>query len=188
LRQFGTSARSRCFVLFFSNVFIGNTNPPAFNTRRTFVNEWVVARMRSLPRALSAAEALQTAGADPACRSGGKDGTRVVDEPLTSPSHSHPPGPSRTTDCGAGCTAVGHLPSTLLQMGETCSQSPAQRGGGSAQRTPEREDGPGEGIVATSSIIILPQSSPFPAASHRATPHPATFSRCPAPALQNLML
>lgn len=96
----------------------------------------------------SPAQALQKTGADPACLGTGAGGTTTVDEPLPSPSHTHPPGSSRPADSDRGGAAVGDLPSALSQMGEARPQSNTGGGGGSAQRTPEREDGPGQASTA----------------------------------------
>lgn len=95
-----------------------------------------------------AARDLQTASANPACLSTGTERTTVIDEPLSTPSHTHPPGPGGPVDGRAGGATTGHLPSALLHVGEACPQSAAPCRGGSTQRTPQREVGPGQASLA----------------------------------------
>ena len=96
----------------------------------------------------SAAQTLQTAGANPACLDRAAVGTNVTDEPLPTARHSHPAGPLGPVDRRTGGAATGHLPSTLLHVGEARPQSLAAGPGGSTQRTPQGEVGPGEANAA----------------------------------------
>ena len=91
---------------------------------------------------------LQTAAANPACLGTGAERTTVVDEPLPTPSHTHPPGPGGPVDGRTSGPTTGHLPSALLHMGEARSQSDALGRGGSTQGSPQRETGPGEANTA----------------------------------------
>lgn len=117
----------------------------------------------------SPAQALQKTGANPACLGPATGGTTNVDEPLSSPSHTHPPGSSRPTDSDRGGAAVGDLPSALSQMGEARPQSPVGGAGGSTQRTPEREDGPGQASVGTPGETSGAESGDAPAEGAPAT-------------------
>ena len=84
---------------------------------------------------------------DPACQVQRASLTTLSDESLRATCRPHPPGPLGPVDGRSGSSATGHLSPALLHLGEACPQSAAQGPGGSAQRTPERENGSGEAIA-----------------------------------------
>jgi transposase InsO family protein len=86
----------------------------------------------------------QTTGANPACIQPRVERTTLLDEPLSTPSHSHPSGPGGPVERRTGGPTTGHLPSALLHLGETRPQSAAPCSGGSTTRSSQREIGPGE--------------------------------------------
>jgi transposase InsO family protein len=103
------------------------------------------------PGAAQPAESLQHAetgpapGADPACQGAGACGTKPLDDSLrktSEPYSTSQNGPNHGPACSP---ATGHLPPGVLQVGETGSQSPAQRPAGPAPGPAQGDGGPGEG-------------------------------------------
>ena len=82
---------------------------------------------------------------DPACQGAGACGTKPVDDSLRTASQPHSASALGPNHGPTGSPATGHLPPGLLQVGETSSQSPAQRPAGPAFGPAQGDDGPGEG-------------------------------------------
>jgi transposase InsO family protein len=87
----------------------------------------------------------ETPPANPACQEPGTNRTTLTDESLRATSRPHPSGPVGPTDSRAGGPAVGHLPPALLPVGAAGLEGIVDGSGGSTQRTPQRDIGPGEG-------------------------------------------
>jgi transposase InsO family protein len=83
-------------------------------------------------------------GADPACQTAGACDTNPVDDPLRTASEPHSASPRGPTHGPASGPATGHLPPSLLQVGEASSQSSAQRPAGPASGPAQGDNGPGE--------------------------------------------
>jgi transposase InsO family protein len=86
-----------------------------------------------------------TPGADPACQTTGGCDKNPVDDSLRTASEPYSTSQSGPNHGPTSSPATGHLPPGLLQMGETSSQSSAQRPAGPAGRPAQGDNGPGEG-------------------------------------------
>lgn len=92
-------------------------------------------------------EALATAGADPTCQRAGGTGKKPIDDSLTSASEPDTASALRPDHGPGSGSTTGHLPPSLLQMGETSLESSDQRPGGPACGPAPGSNGPGEGPI-----------------------------------------
>lgn len=83
-------------------------------------------------------------GANPACQTPGVCGTNSVNDSLTTASEPHPASALGPDHGPASCPATGHLPTSLLQVGEARPQSPDASLGRPASRQAQELNGPGE--------------------------------------------
>jgi len=93
-------------------------------------------------------QAGQTAGADPACQTGGPCGTTPLNEFLRTTCQPDPAGASRTDDGPGSGAPTGHLPPGLLPVGETGVAGDAAIPGRPAAGPAALGNGPGQGTTS----------------------------------------
>jgi transposase InsO family protein len=84
-------------------------------------------------------------GADPACQTTGGCGTNNLNDPRPTASEPHPTGANGPAHGPASRPATGHLPPSLLQVGEAWPASPAASPGRPAGGPAQGDNRPGEG-------------------------------------------